>query len=218
MNLGTFRPTYAWYRLVQYGFEKLHPDAPWLTPNAIRFLEDWLRAGDCGFEWGSGRSTIWFAKRCRCITSVESDDQWYAKVREMLRAHDVSGRVDYRHVVCPLRATDEPPDHPYANQIDLCKVESLDWVLVDGKIRLTCMQRAMEKLKPGGLLILDNANRYVPNDGHGKFTTVREFRRHPKNEQWRRVLNALSDWRWVNTSNGIWDTRFWIKPPSPRPA
>jgi hypothetical protein len=25
-------------------------------------------------------------------------------------------------------------------------------------------------------------------------------------------MEHLKDWRWINTTNGIWDTRFWIKP------
>lgn len=35
--------------------EKVHPDWPWLTTGAVRFLELWLTPNDAVFEWGSGR-------------------------------------------------------------------------------------------------------------------------------------------------------------------
>ncbi len=39
-------------------YERRHPAAPWLTPEAIRPLSTML-ASNRGLEFGSGRSTIW---------------------------------------------------------------------------------------------------------------------------------------------------------------
>ncbi|GAI22903.1 unnamed protein product, partial [marine sediment metagenome] len=32
----------------------MHPDVPWLTRQAVEILEDWLKPGYVGLEWGSG--------------------------------------------------------------------------------------------------------------------------------------------------------------------
>ncbi len=41
--------------------------------------------------------------------------------------------------------------------------QSLDYALVDGSYRDECVMRALEVLRPGGMLILDNANWYIPH-------------------------------------------------------
>jgi putative heme iron utilization protein len=51
--------------------EFLHPNWPWLTKEAILLLERLLRPDDIGLEFGSGRSTIWFAERVEKLISIE---------------------------------------------------------------------------------------------------------------------------------------------------
>src|SRR5215467_1856777 len=44
-------------------FEILQPDAPWLTRTAVRILESALMPQHRGLEYGSGRSTVWLARK-----------------------------------------------------------------------------------------------------------------------------------------------------------
>ena len=53
---------------------------PWINLNAICFLEKFLRADMIVFEYGSGGSTIFFAKRCRHIVSIEDNREWVLTV------------------------------------------------------------------------------------------------------------------------------------------
>ena len=55
----------------QQKFEREHPKVPWLVPDSIPVIDDLLKENHIGFEWGSGRSTIWFSKRVSHVTSVE---------------------------------------------------------------------------------------------------------------------------------------------------
>jgi hypothetical protein len=73
-------------------------------------------------------------------------------------------------------------------------------------------QMRFEKAKRGGLLILDNSNRYIPNRQLGGAGAVHEPRSEPRSAVWARILDQLKEGRWINTTDGIWDTRFWIKP------
>jgi predicted O-methyltransferase YrrM len=77
--------------------ERRHPDSPWLTSEAVVFLERSLEPDRVGFEWGSGRSTVWFARWVRRLISVEHDPLWYEQVRKRL---DEEGLA--RSMICLL--------------------------------------------------------------------------------------------------------------------
>ena len=110
MNLRTFRPSYAVLRYLQERFWKQHPDTPWVTKSATYILESWLRPTDVGLEWGTGRSTVWFAGRVAKLTSIEHQKAWYDRVAGMLAAKGVAEKVDYRFVPCTGAEFDEPDE------------------------------------------------------------------------------------------------------------
>jgi predicted O-methyltransferase YrrM len=209
MNFRSLRPSYIVPRLGQYAFARKHPDAPWLTATAVTLLDSWLRRSDVGIEWGSGRSTRWFAERVGRLTSIEDNEKWFENVSK--RISELKN-VDYRFIRCELCEQDEPASHPYADIADQLEPESLDFALVDGNIRLLCVEKAISKLKPGGLLIIDNANRYIPNRSLGKHSTIHEPRNEPRSPKWERLIKQLEEWRTILTSDGIWDTRMYVKP------
>jgi hypothetical protein len=217
MNLRSLRPAYLLKRLAQMRFERAHPDAPWLAESAVVLLDTYLKPTDIGFEWGSGRSTLWFAQRVAHLYSVEENEHWHDDIRASLKAQNLLGKVTYRFIPCDCHEIDEPAQHPYADVARAVQENSLDFAIVDGNIRVSCIRAIIPKLKSGGLLILDNANRYFPNRYAGGNTTVHEPRAEMRTHAWAGIAEQLTDWRWLNTTNGIWDTRLWIKP-SPAPV
>jgi predicted O-methyltransferase YrrM len=107
-----------------------------------------------GVEFGSGRSTAWFARRLARLTSVEHDPGWHEKVKADLERGGI-GNVDYRFV--PAEPPGAPADRPrYAAVLDDFPDGSLDLVVVDGHYRDACLALAPPKLKPGGLLLVDD--------------------------------------------------------------
>jgi hypothetical protein len=132
-----------------------------------------------------------------------------------LEAAKLMRKVTYHFIPCDCTDVDEPANHAYANVAKTIQDNSLDFALVDGNIRAPCMQIIIAKIKTGGLLILDNANRFIPNRHLDENTTVHEPRFEPRTVAWRGIIDQLETWRWINTTNGIWDTRFWIKAPPP---
>lgn len=206
-------PSYLWRYLVHRQFQRSHPGTPVMVGNATVTLASWLRPSDVGFEWGSGQSTTWIAPRVAHLTSIEHDHEWHARVVAKLDELCLADRVDYRHVEATGTQFDEPSNSPYAHAIDAVEDGSLDFVVVDGQMRLRCMQCAIDKLKPMGLLVLDGANRYVPNDFEGGHTTVRVNRSEPLNAEWAAVLERLASWRAIHTTDMLWDTRMWVRGP-----
>lgn len=212
MRLYSFRPTYAMNRLAQMRYQSANPKTPWLTAAAVTVLQDILKPTDTGFEFGSGRSTIWFAHHVKFLHSMESAPVWYEKVCDWLARENLTDRVNYRLAIEPREDDLMPEEHPYVSGIAGMPDDVLDFVLVDGIMRLTCLRWAMRKLKPGGILILDNANVYLPNKYEEGHTTVIRGSDKPRDSEWSRTWEELSRWRGFNATDHINDTRFWFAP------
>jgi predicted O-methyltransferase YrrM len=200
-------PRYVCCRIRQKLVELAHPDEPWITPEATRLLETMIRPSDTGAEFGSGRSTLWFARRCRFLTSVEFDEQWYAKISAALRSQGLVN-VDYKRA--PKDQPKETGDQSaYARVALSFDDESIDFVLVDGLYRDYVARFMLPKLKRGGLLIIDNVNWYLPS------RTRSPCSRGPEDgcngPVWTELAPELAQWRMIWTSSGVSDTAIFIK-------
>jgi SAM-dependent methyltransferase len=149
-------------RIYYYFYEHSHPEEPFLAPAAVRFLDENLSRTGRGLEWGSGRSTPWFAVRLGQLVAVEHDEVWYRDISSRLETSSMRN-VDYRLI--PLDHPVHEPTQPryervpgYVACIREFADESFDFVVVDGHYRQACVLEALSKLKPGGLLLVDDTN------------------------------------------------------------
>ena len=131
------------------------------------------------FEYGSGASTIYVAKLAGRLFTVEHDAAWHAMVSTALTQHRIGNCVyQLREPFFDKKATfalrsDPGPvliadpsekENPgadfgsYIAAIDEHPDHTFDLVLVDGRARHACIERALPKIKIGGYLMLDNAN------------------------------------------------------------
>lgn len=118
---------------------------PWLVPECVEWLAGVARPGMRVLEFGSGGSTIWFAERGCEVVSIEHDADWWGAV---------AARVQGREVTCALAK------RPYASvALELLGPCSVDLVLIDGRDRVACAAVVPRVLRPGGWLLLDNAER-----------------------------------------------------------
>jgi hypothetical protein len=143
----------------QSRFERANPDAPWFVPEAIHYIENELRPEFRGFEWGCGRSTLWFARRVAHITSIEGRRGWFEDVTCQITSKNLGDRVTLRlaEVTTEYNFIRSEIDR-YAGAIDEIADASLDFIVVDGHFREDCIKRVAAKLKSGGLLIIDNTD------------------------------------------------------------
>jgi len=118
---------------------------PWIALPAYRYLRDRVR-GARVFEFGSGMSTVWFARRCRELHSVEHDPGWYRRVRSMTAAYPDAD----------VRLCERKED--YVGRIDAFPAGHFDVILIDGVWRGECFARCVSRVKAGGLLVVDNTD------------------------------------------------------------
>lgn len=118
---------------------------PWLNYATISFLESCKLSKKKVFEYGSGRSTIWFANQGAQVTSVESRKEWYDSV--VVATANFSCRVIY---------CDKP--HTFADTI-LGYDAKYDIILIDSLQRAKCLSYAVDKIAHNGIIILDNSER-----------------------------------------------------------
>ena len=123
-----------------------HP-IPWYTYPAIEYLKQLDFSEKKVFEYGSGNSSLFWAKVAKKVVSIESDREWYEKIYSQNK---------YNNLEIKLISDLQSYDREILNYED-----GFDVIIIDGKNRYQCSQEAIKKLKPGGLIILDNSDWFV---------------------------------------------------------
>lgn len=143
-------------------------DVPWWTYRAIDAVEAWLAARERGvrvFEYGSGASTLWLARRAAEVHSVEHDRQFGDRIRPAIEG---AGNVDFR-IVEPVACA--APAVPSAKEgysgLDFSEYVAaihevggdFDLIVIDGRAREACLEAAVHHLAADGLIVFDNSRR-----------------------------------------------------------
>lgn len=176
-TLAHIKHTRRWHGDINSGESTLSLGLPWMTYDAIEFLDKICNNDMRVFEWGSGGSTIFFASRCKEIFSVEHDKFWIKSLRQKLEKRNLKNvsikEIEGEPISTFNTLNPEDPDNyiskdkkskglsfeGYAKSIDQFEAEYFDLVVVDGRARNSCIKRAIPHIKEGGYLIVDNSER-----------------------------------------------------------
>lgn len=197
-------PQYVLARIRQFANQFRSPAAPWLVPQAVEILDHIIRRRDICMEFGSGRSTKWLAARCAKLTSVEHNPEWFHAVSEQIKK-EKNIDLQLRHL-----APDNPENSEYVMVLRWATNDSLDLILNDGKYRDYIALFGIDKLRAGGVMVIDNAERYLPN----KFP-VPESQWQDAEEMsstWAKFYEAVQEWRRIWVSDGVSTTLIIFKP------
>ena len=147
----------------------LDAGVPWWNYKTVEYMSQRLAPGSRVFEYGSGGSTLWLVGRGMNVVSVENDPGWWNEVTracptasillaEMADTgtsyspHDPAGKAGFY---------DE-----YVSAIDRYEDRSFDLVIVDGRARVECVRHSIPKVRPDGLLLLDDSERDRYREAH----------------------------------------------------
>lgn len=139
-----------------------HQPIPWTTYPFFDFIKERLTKEMRVFEYGSGNSTLYFAKHVRSVTSVEHNPDWFRFISE-----NKPGNVE---VILSDLANDE-----YCRVIQ-SSGDLYDLIIVDGENRDKCLELAILSLSDKGVIILDDSERIEYQNGIN-FLFQKEFKK-----------------------------------------
>jgi hypothetical protein len=143
-------------------------DVPWWTYTAIDVVDAWLQARPRPirvFEFGSGASTLWLARRVDEVHTVEHHLGFAQRMRPEFAAHrhvtlhQVEAPWSTRPAVTSGKAGHEGLDFAdYVRTIDRVGGR-FDLIVIDGRAREACLRAAAPHLAADGLIVFDNSGR-----------------------------------------------------------
>lgn len=150
-------------------------DLPWWSYRAIRAVDRFLerRPGARVFEFGSGASTPWLARRTGSVHTVEHDLDFIPVVERILDGFDnvelhVVEAVPLDDISGPaVRSEREGHEHldfsDYVATIDRVG-GPFDLIVVDGRARVESLRRSLPHLAADGAIVFDDVERarYAP--------------------------------------------------------
>jgi predicted O-methyltransferase YrrM len=135
------------------------PALPWIPYPAIRRLRKLIEPHWRVLEMGSGNSTVWLAARVSEIRSVESDRSWYAYVSSRLAERALSARYTL---------VDVASNEEQYWQLQPGEQHTYDLAFVDGLFRDQCVHSAVNAIREGGYVYLDN----IDTEGRSAFSLL----------------------------------------------
>jgi hypothetical protein len=129
-------------------------DSPWMTPDAVRHLDQRLSADDVVLELGSGASTAWYARRVRRVVSLEPNLAWAERVTARLADHPNAevrvGTIEalFAAAFLELRPTALIVDH--TDEPRFSRTDAIRFALIDGTRPRSVTPR---------LIVLDDSDR-----------------------------------------------------------
>ncbi len=144
-NFNTLAVKYGQYRTIRR-WECVDADnakIPWYTYPAIEYLNSIDFHGMVVFEYGSGNSSAYWARKAKCVYSVEHERKWYEEIKRAVADNQV------------IELCEKEED--YVNAIGRLP-EKVDVIVIDGLYRQACAELVHDHLADDGIVILDNAD------------------------------------------------------------
>src|SRR5215471_5603901 len=143
------------------GKTPLDLELPWFSYAAIDFLEQFVQPQMTVCEYGSGGSTMFFAKRTRSVFSIEDNQKWFDLVSKRLEQSGL------RNVTLTLHPFDfkNPAGFEDSGYLNALPDDLFDVIVVDGseewtQVRPICFRKAEARVKTGGIIVVDDSWRY----------------------------------------------------------
>lgn len=143
------------------GKTPLDLEIPWFSYAAIDFLERFVQPHMSVFEYGSGGSTLFFARRAKKVVSVEDNAKWFEWVSLRLQQ---KGLQNATLKFCEFNFK-EPTGFEHSAYLHAMPDGRFDIVVIDGseewtQVRPICFEKAQSRVKEGGIIIVDDSWRY----------------------------------------------------------
>ncbi len=119
-------------------------ELPWISYDARNELARVLTPRSKVLEFGSGMSTMWYARHTASVVSIEDFRPWFDLVAPRVAK---LGNVDYHFAGNRAEYVGLAPERLY------------DLIMIDGSFRDDCARFAIEHLSETGVIYLDNSDK-----------------------------------------------------------
>jgi len=127
----------------------MRPELPWISYDAIDMLRKHLKPDSRVLEFGSGMSTIFYAKHAGEVVSVEDNKVWFDSISKVFKQNQVT------NIAYSLAGTQAD----YVNA-GVKAGGVFDLIMVDGSFRSDCIRVSLPLLASGGIIYLDNSDKH----------------------------------------------------------
>lgn len=181
--------------LIKLNANSLSDEKPWIPFKSYVYLKKIIKKDMFVFEYGSGGSTLFFAKRVRKVISVEHNEIWYLKLKKIIEFKNYknckitlikpeifkkNNNYDYSDLESYKSSDDNYKNMSFENYckvIDTYPNYYFDIIFIDGRSRPSCVKHSVNKLKINGYLIIDDSDR----------CSYRKIYNYLNNDQWQRI-------------------------------
>lgn len=166
---------------------------PLYTDTALEYLNSIINPDWKVFEYGGGGSTGYYGARCAETTVVEHNEVWVSRIQSMSpnstihhvgenqevfteaaaldagffeQGFDLPIRDGYPHSYNQYHGITNDEFRGYASYLAKYPNGHFDLVVVDGMARSLCLWYAAHMVREGGIIILDNSDRWLFNSMH----------------------------------------------------
>lgn len=143
-------------------------NTPLWAPEAVNHISNFLKNNlhSKVLEFGSGGSTVWLSQHDATVTSIEHNLEWFNAVQSAINMYN-NTQLMHRN-------------RPYFDVVNEFEDGYFDLVIVDGRDRNDCVASSLKKIRDGGLLVLDDAQRTRYKPARNLLETFQSVRyRHP---------------------------------------
>lgn len=128
---------------------------PWYTYPAIEYLSNLDFSDKTVLEWGGGNSSLFWAKRCKKLVTIESNPEWFKMIKK--------NQAQNQDLYFKQNATPEVSHSEFAH-FPLTLDTNFDVFILDGEDRQVCSNIALEIIRlhnnQNALIIFDNSDWY----------------------------------------------------------
>ena len=161
--------------LIKLNGNSLEDEVPFVCFSLISFLKKNIEPNMRIYEFGSGGSTLFFAKHAYSVVSIEHDKKWRDLVSRaislkkynncnirLIEPSIYSGAINKDFSNPNYYLSSDFADKSfldYSMSIEDYPDNYFDIVLIDGRARPSCIKHSINKVKEKGYLILDDSER-----------------------------------------------------------
>lgn len=154
--------TYDNLRGKKYRFNQQRPYMKYREQDIFEEVLTNLKPKKC-LEWGSGHSTLYFPQTYHpeLWVSIENNQEWFNRINESLTAKNVKLLWIQMHHF-PIQK-----DNVAGTYLDDMKLyldaadpyAKFDFIMIDGRSRVLCLEKAQDLIHENGVIALHDANR-----------------------------------------------------------